>query len=339
MNRESYYLDIINSLISGNIKKSDLSESTFEEAQEFLTKKMTFPDPYGMIYHIKIIPDELKTKEMCLAAVRHDAKLLQYVPRELLTKDMCEVAVKNDPLALNIIPIEMTTKEMCVEAIKKDPMYFRFVPIKFLTEEICINTMNNWPNGIKFIPDNLLTNKICVTAVKNDGLMLSYIPEKLKTKDVCLEALKSLSMRNLNSLKLYEDILKEIPDKVKDEEFWRTAVRMNKLAFEYVPEIKDLNIPSLHSYDQKILQVRFEFNEKKYTISFKDNDYSISEFQSWDNYREGLHISDFVLYDDLKDDYLVEAFSVILEVKEQYLDQEPDIFDNKEVMTVGEEER
>ena len=46
-------------------------------------------------YALKHVPDELKTPELCLAAVNNDGRAIDLVPRELCTPELCLAAVKS----------------------------------------------------------------------------------------------------------------------------------------------------------------------------------------------------------------------------------------------------
>jgi len=52
----------------------------------------------------KSISEEVKTKEMCLTAVKLDGSVLKFVPEELKTVEMCLEAVKNGVWNLKYVP-------------------------------------------------------------------------------------------------------------------------------------------------------------------------------------------------------------------------------------------
>ena len=63
------------------------------------------------------VPEEFKTKELCVIAIEKDGYSLEFVPEELKTKELCELATKICCLALKYVPEELRTKEMCKTAL------------------------------------------------------------------------------------------------------------------------------------------------------------------------------------------------------------------------------
>jgi len=61
-------------------------------------------------FAVQHLPDELKTGELCLAAVKQNGKTLEYVPDALKTEELCLAAVQNDDCALAYVPEELRDK-------------------------------------------------------------------------------------------------------------------------------------------------------------------------------------------------------------------------------------
>ena len=51
-----------------------------------------------------VMPESLKTTEICLAAVQDNGLALEFVPEELKTVELCRTAVKNNAKALQFVP-------------------------------------------------------------------------------------------------------------------------------------------------------------------------------------------------------------------------------------------
>ena len=51
-----------------------------------------------------VMPESLKTTEICLAAVQDNGLALEFVSEELKTVEMCLAAVKNNAKALQFVP-------------------------------------------------------------------------------------------------------------------------------------------------------------------------------------------------------------------------------------------
>ena len=65
------------------------------------------------------VPEEFKTLELCLIAVKDQSSTLIYVPEELKTKELYEIVVSGNGYALIYIPEEFKTYEMCELAMQE----------------------------------------------------------------------------------------------------------------------------------------------------------------------------------------------------------------------------
>ena len=65
---------------------------------------------------LRFVPRELRTPEICLAAVRSDGWALLEIPDSMKTPEMCWAAVASEPAVLESVPDGMKTLEMCSEA-------------------------------------------------------------------------------------------------------------------------------------------------------------------------------------------------------------------------------
>ena len=87
------------------------------------------------LYHV---PNELRTPEICLAAVQHYGYELLYVPNEpnnrIMTPELCLVAVRHDAWALYFVPNELRTLEICVAAVQHNRVALQYVPTNMQEE-------------------------------------------------------------------------------------------------------------------------------------------------------------------------------------------------------------
>jgi hypothetical protein len=74
------------------------------------------------------VPDQLMTKEICLAAVQLAGYALQYVPDQLKTKEICLTAVQKDGYALEYVPDQLMTVEICLAAVGQSAYALQYVP-------------------------------------------------------------------------------------------------------------------------------------------------------------------------------------------------------------------
>lgn len=111
--------------------------------------------PNNLIY----IPDNFKTPEMCLQAVKNYKSVLQYVPEELKTPELCMIAINEDSMSLEYVPEKLKTPELCLHAVQKNGI------------------------ALKYVPEELKTLELCMVAIKESSWCFGYIPEELKTPE------------------------------------------------------------------------------------------------------------------------------------------------------------
>jgi hypothetical protein len=63
------------------------------------------------------VPEELKTPELCLAAVKHRGTALEYVPEGLKTEELCLAAAGRNLDALNFFPAHLREGSVPVRAL------------------------------------------------------------------------------------------------------------------------------------------------------------------------------------------------------------------------------
>jgi hypothetical protein len=83
-------------------------------------------------YALQYVPDNLKTTEMCMIAIKqYGGALEEMVPDRLKTPEFYLEAVKNNAWTLLDVPDEYKTPEMCLAAVKQDVRLIRHVPDEF----------------------------------------------------------------------------------------------------------------------------------------------------------------------------------------------------------------
>lgn len=113
--------------------------------------KHIYVDP---ITRLRNIPDDMKTPELCLAAVKQDGMALEYVPDHLKTPELCLTAVRKHGLAYLVVPDRLKTVEM----------------------SICLI---NWlgASGLVYVPDHLQTDEVIALALSYNS-RASYLIKK-----------------------------------------------------------------------------------------------------------------------------------------------------------------
>jgi len=199
-------------------------------------------------YELCYVPESLKTAELCLEAIKKNGDTLCYVPENLKTEELCIEAVKQNSMALNYVPENLKT-ELCLEAVKKNSYVLGDVPENLKTAELCLEAVKQLGKSLEFVPETLKTVKLCFEAVKNDNYALEYVPDVLKTAKLCLEVVKKRSNalccvpKNLKTEKFYFKAVKKngealqyVPENLKTEKLCLEAVKQNDCALQYVPE-------------------------------------------------------------------------------------------------------
>lgn len=158
---------------------------------------------------LAVIPNELKTKEMCVSVVARDIKeggysLAEAIPQDILVQDraLMTTVVAQDGRALGLIPEDKRDSELCRLAIESDSRAFKYFPDKEKTEDICTLVLKQDATMVEFTPKDMLTHEICEYISKlNPSAIDKYIPEEWKEE-----------MYGISVEKNYESIT-EVPEK------------------------------------------------------------------------------------------------------------------------------
>ena len=82
-------------------------------------------------------------------------KALQYVPEELKTKEICLAALQQDDWAFGYVPEEFKTQEICLAAVQKSGNAIEYVPEKLKTQEICLTAVQQDEDALEYVPEKL----------------------------------------------------------------------------------------------------------------------------------------------------------------------------------------
>ena len=172
---------------------------------------------------LKYIPENLKTEELYLNLAKSQpgyvteykdkttkiyiSSVLGLIPENMRTFEICLKEVKNNTFALRYVPENMKTYELYLNLAKGTDLFF--FPENMRTPEICIEALKNNRRALQYLPESMRTPEICMEAVKNNGYSLQYVPESMKTLEICMEAVKSC-----------RDAIEYVPDEFKTDEFY-----------------------------------------------------------------------------------------------------------------------
>jgi len=77
---------------------------------------------------LQFVPQELKTKDLCILALTKGGWPLQWIPQKLKTEELCTLAVTQHGWALQFVPEELKTLELCMIAVAKESNVLQHVP-------------------------------------------------------------------------------------------------------------------------------------------------------------------------------------------------------------------
>ena len=126
---------------------------------------------------LTLIPDDLKTQEMCNEAVRIDPWLLYDVPDYLKTQKMCNKADDDCPWLLYDVPYRFRDLGMVIRAT--------IHPLRVISpnhpraQEVCERVVEKDPSHLTDVLGFFTTRKMCDKVVDSNPLQLEYVPKSL----------------------------------------------------------------------------------------------------------------------------------------------------------------
>jgi len=107
-------------------------------------------------------------------------KMLSETPEEERTEELCLKAVKQHGLAIKLVPKDKRTKEICLEALRKYAGAVFEIPKEMRTEELYLKAVQEYGPNLGFVPKDKRTEAICLEAVKANDSALIYVPEEIR---------------------------------------------------------------------------------------------------------------------------------------------------------------
>ncbi|OUA84528.1 hypothetical protein BK706_25705 [Bacillus thuringiensis serovar leesis] len=195
-----------------------------------------------IIAYSTYIPDEFRTKELYLEAIKQNGKALKYVPDKYKSEGFCKIAIMQNGLALEFVPKNILSKELFVLAVEQNGLSLEYVPSKNRSKALCDAAVNNNVLALEHVPNRYKTKKLCNAAVNSSWKAFLYVPESMYTLNNCFE--------------IFERILGECDDLSEISYSVRSCVReiANRLPDEINNDIQIIRL-------ERQLQVR-EFKSK-----------------------------------------------------------------------------
>jgi hypothetical protein len=178
----------------------------------------TAPDhSNGTATAFELLTSEQRTPEVCLAAVRQDAWVIQHLTDEQRTPEVCLEAVRAAGWTVDFLAPQQRTPEVCLEAVRKDAWALRCLSdaqrspevclaavtssgsaVQFLNAEqrtpaVCDAAVHNEPHAIEYLDVQQRTGQVCLAAVRQHGLVIKYLSAEQRSPEVCMAALANCS--------------------------------------------------------------------------------------------------------------------------------------------------
>lgn len=110
------------------------------------------------------VPDALKTREVCIAALRQSSWMLAALEKAGIDLE------KDDMQAIwNVV-------------IAQEGSFLKCAPLQNKTEDLCLAAVQNDDRALEYVPEKLKTPELCLAAVQENGGVLKYVPEALKAQ-------------------------------------------------------------------------------------------------------------------------------------------------------------
>jgi len=141
---------------------------------------------------LKFVPEQLRTPQLCLKAVRSNGLALCFVPEEQQTHQIVMAAVTNEGAALEYaVPEFQNDPDICEKAVESNGEALEFVPEHLCTKPLVLSALAQTLDSLDYVPEALVNDRdIALSAVAISGHCLVEFNDELR-KDalVCLTAI------------------------------------------------------------------------------------------------------------------------------------------------------
>jgi hypothetical protein len=179
---------------------------------------------------LKLIPNKLRTRELCQIAVESNGLALQYVPEEIKQNnpELWMSAVKQNGLALEFVPNDMRKPlEVCRAALEQNGLALAFVPARQRQgkEELVRIALKQNGNALAHAPDYLQTGEIFHLAVQQNGSALRHVRHMHRAADLCEMAVRQTGAA-----------LVEVPTALRTKHLCDIAIAQDGLTLAHVSQ-------------------------------------------------------------------------------------------------------
>ena len=146
--------------------------------------------------------EEFVSVERAEQIVRTNGRMLQYISINVKTAELCQAAVQQTGWALEHVPVELRTAPLCLAAVQHAGGALEHVPEELRTATLCLAAVQQWGWALEHVPEELRTAALCLAAVQQSGEALEFVPEELRTI-----ALYRISCTGLGDISMVDDAL------------------------------------------------------------------------------------------------------------------------------------
>ncbi len=150
-------------------------------------------DPYG--FASKFVPKEIRIPKRHLTVINQKfintmnqhGWLLQFAPEEVKTLDVCLAAVASYTSSLKYVPPTVEHyNDICFNVIQRDGAMLKFVPPDKRTNKMCLTAVEQNGLALQFVPKEMRTPGMCYKAINTNYRAYEFVPKKIDTPDMRL---------------------------------------------------------------------------------------------------------------------------------------------------------
>ncbi|WP_194944800.1 DUF4116 domain-containing protein [Limnohabitans sp. 2KL-3] len=137
---------------------------------------------------LQLIPDQFRTRELCIAFIKVSDSYLEDLPPDLQFDNMCIEMALRGCASINKVPEGLRTQEIYERA------YFdslEEIPESHRSNSLCMKAVTWDGSDLRFVPDHCLSDAVVLQAVTTTGIALEFVDERWLNKGVIAAALRS----------------------------------------------------------------------------------------------------------------------------------------------------
>lgn len=176
---------------------------------------------------LKIVPEEKRTKRVCLEAMKKNGWDIRLVPKRVLTQEMCAQALESTDFGMiGLVPSRFLSLELLSKGLDVNPAsVLPYFPLSQLDENKCRDIVEKHPMDANAVPSRFQTRFLWLLSIQAYPFMMKYVPDQFISPSFINKAVNV----NVNCYQY-------LPDDSKTQALSERAVEINPLLFEHVPD-------------------------------------------------------------------------------------------------------